>query len=205
MTSESCKNGTERCWDVVEKFSQKPELILNLQGDNPLCPPNVIQALLDEYLADVDGKNETSVFTPYVQLNWEDYGKLIEDKRNTPFSGTTVLLDRDRFALAFSKNIIPAVRNVDKAKESMTKSPVRRHIGLYAYTYNALKSFMESTEVAYEMDYIEGLEQMRFLVNGLKIKMVEADYRGRETTSGVDDAADIRRVEEIIKKYGELV
>ena len=52
---------------------------------------------------------------------------------------------------------------------------------------------------------IEGLEQMRFLYNGRRIKMVEVDYRGRKTTSGVDSPEDIARVEAIIAEFGELV
>jgi 3-deoxy-manno-octulosonate cytidylyltransferase (CMP-KDO synthetase) len=56
----------------------------------------------------------------------------------------------------------------------------------------------------YEQSYIEGLEQMRFLDNGYKIKIVEIDYRERETASGVDSPEDIARVESILNKYGEL-
>jgi 3-deoxy-manno-octulosonate cytidylyltransferase (CMP-KDO synthetase) len=205
MTDENCKNGTERCWDVVSKQFPKPKLIINLQGDNPLCPPNVIQAMIDAYQADQKANGQASVFTPYVHLSWDEYKKMVSDKEKTPYSGTTVLIDNENFALAFSKNIIPAIRNTDKAKANLDKSPVRRHVGLYAYTYNALKSFTESKAVVYESDYIEGLEQMRFLVNGMKIKMVEADYRGRESASGVDDEADIARVEAIIRKEGELL
>lgn len=54
-----------------------------------------------------------------------------------------------------------------------------------------------------EESMIEGLEQMRFLFNGYKIKMVEVDYRGREVPSGVDSPEDIKRVEDNIKTFGE--
>lgn len=200
MTSESCKNGTERCWDVLQRKNISPKLIINLQGDNPLCPPWIIQDIIDEWR-----NSKADVYTPCVLLNWAEYNNLVETKAKTPYSGTTVLVDKDNFALAFSKNIIPAIRKIDKAKEKMELSPVRRHIGLYAYTYNTLKNYFSDAKSAYEESYIEGLEQMRFLYNGLKVKMVHVDYRGRETTSGVDSPEDLKRVEEIINKYGELI
>jgi len=199
ITSKECRNGTERCWDTVQKLNASPKLIINLQGDNPLCPPWVIQDIINEWQ-----KVEADVYTPTVKLNWQEYDKLEKNKKETPFSGTTVLSDKKGFALAFSKNIIPAIRKPEQAKEKLDKSPITRHIGLYAYTYNTLKEYDNNEESVYEKNYIEGLEQMRFLYNGLKIKLVETNYRGRETTSGVDSEQDIVRVEEILNKYGEF-
>lgn len=199
MTSESCKNGTERCWDAVGRLGIKPKLIINLQGDNPLCPPWIIQDIIDEWKS-----YPADLYTPCVLLDWNEYDTLKKSKETTPFSGTTVMVDKNNYALAFSKNIIPAVRKEDKAKEKMDKSPVRRHVGLYAYTYQTLKNYFTDEESVYEQGYIEGLEQMRFLYNGLKVKMVHVDYRNRETTSGVDSPEDLVRVEEILAKYGEF-
>lgn len=200
MTSESCKNGTERCWDVIQKQNIEPKLIINLQGDNPLCPPWIIQDIINEWRT-----AKADVYTPCVLLNWDEYETLINTKKETPYSGTTVLIDKNNYALAFSKNIIPAVRKIDAAKQKMKNSPVRRHIGLYAYTYNTLKNYFTDEKSVYEENCIEGLEQMRFLYNGLKVRMVHVDYKGRETTSGVDSPEDLARVEDIIKRYGELI
>lgn len=204
MTSEDCKNGTERCWEATLKLESsigQPKLIINLQGDNPLCPPWIIQNIIDEWKKD----NMAAVYTPYVQLDWNDYNQMLEAKKQTPASGTTVITDKHGYALAFSKNVIPAIRNNDKAMQNMTESPVKRHIGLYAYSYNTLKEYNSLEKSVYEQNYIEGLEQMRFLYNALKVKMVKVDYQGRETTSGVDAQEDIARVETIIEKYGELI
>lgn len=198
MTAETCRSGTERCWDAVSQQEEKPAFIINLQGDNPLCPPWVIQQLIDEWRM-----RPGDVFTPCIRLDWEEYERLVEAKKSTPYSGTTVLADKDGYALAFSKGIIPAIRNVEKAKQAMPKSPVRRHVGLYAYTYPALQSYFKLPESDYEKGYIEGLEQMRFLFNGLRVKMVEVNYRGRKTTSGVDSPEDVARVESILAEYGE--
>lgn len=127
-----------------------------------------------------------------------------ESKKETPYSGTTVLVDRLGYALAFSKQTIPAIRKEDQARDLLPKSPVRRHVGLYAYSGRALESYFSLPPSVYERSYIEGLEQMRFLENGIKMRVVDVDYRGRETTSGVDSPEDVKRVEEILEKYGEF-
>lgn len=198
MTAESCRSGTERCWDAVCQQAQQPDFIINLQGDNPLCPPWVIQELIDAWRS-----TPADVFTPCIHLDWSEYERLVQAKQSTPFSGTTVLVDKDGYALAFSKNIIPAVRKPEKAHDQLDKSPVRRHVGLYAYTRSALEQYFCLPESVYELGCVEGLEQMRFLYNGLRIKMVETGYRGRKTTSGVDSPEDVARVEAILQEYGE--
>lgn len=198
MTSPDCQNGTERCWDAVQNLKLNPALIINLQGDNPLCPPWIIQDIINEWK-----DYQADLYTPYVQLDWDEYDTLKKNKETTPYSGTTALIDKNGYALAFSKKIIPAIRKEEKARTLLEKSPILKHIGLYAYTYQTLKDYATEDESIYEQGYIEGLEQMRFLYNGLKIKMVHVDYRGREVPSGVDSPEDLARVEAIIAKYGE--
>lgn len=200
MTSEDCRNGTERCWDAVSKTSEKPDLIINLQGDNPTCPPWIILDLIESW-----NQCQAHVYTPSVLLNWEEYEKLKKAKEVTPYSGTTVLVNKDNYALAFSKSIIPSIREEEKARAlpQFTKfSPIRRHVGLYAYTYESLENYFHLENSPYELNCVEGLEQLRFLHNGYKVKIVDVDYRGRETTSGVDSPEDIDRVEKIFNKYG---
>lgn len=199
MTAESCRSGTERCWDVVTRQEKKADFIINLQGDNPLCPPHVIQALIDAWKA-----SGADVVTPCVRLGWAEYEGLARDKTVSPYSGTTVLVDRQGFALAFSKAILPVVRDLGEAKKRMEMSPVRRHIGLYAYTRAALQAYFTLPPSLGEQNYLEGLEQMRFLENGLRVKMAEVDYRGRESCSGVDSPEDVTRVERILAEFGEL-
>ncbi|MDR0384585.1 MAG: 3-deoxy-manno-octulosonate cytidylyltransferase [Prevotellaceae bacterium] len=200
LTSGDCRNGTERCRDTVERLKLNPKLVINLQGDNPLCPPWVIQDIIDEWK-----RIDADVYTPCVRLSWDEYDKLIASKKETPFSGTTVIGDKNGFALAFSKNVIPAIRKPEYARKTMPVSPVIRHIGLYAYSLRTLQEYNDNEESPYEKNCIEGLEQMRFLFNGYKIKLVATDYKGRETTSGVDSIEDVKRAEEIIEKFGELI
>lgn len=198
MTSESCKSGTDRSWDAVKHLEQKPEFVINLQGDNPLCPPWFITSLIDEWL----GSQTKGVYTAYVPLSWEELDKLREVKKVTPYSGTTVQIDRSGNALTFSKSILPLLRKEEKLREKMALSPVKRHIGLYAYTYEALENFFTWDEGVYEA--CEGLEQMRFIENETPIKMVEVGYQGRIGMSGVDSPEDVERAEAIIDQCGEF-
>ena len=198
MTSPDCASGTERCWDALMRRETPSRFIINLQGDNPLCPVHVIQALIDDW------KNTgADVVTPCVRLSWPEYEELRRTKLTTPFSGTTVLVDRQGYALAFSKALLPVVRDPETAERHMELSPVRRHIGLYAYTRAALQRYLELPPSLGEQNYIEGLEQMRFLENGLRVKMAEVSYRGRPSCSGVDSPEDLRRAEKILAESGE--
>jgi len=80
--------------------------------------------------------------------------------------------------------------------------PVFRHIGLYVYRYDILKQYLALPPS--ELEQVEGLEQLRALDNGIPIKVVEVDYRGR-THCAVDSQADVDYVEQLIAKEGELL
>ena len=192
ITSENCKNGSERCWDAVKVLQKKYELIINLQGDNPLCPTNIIQSLIDEW-------NETKpdICTPFIQLDWESYNNLIEHKKKTKYSGTSVLINKDNYATAFSKNIVPAIRNIEKAMQEPL-SPVRLHIGVYAYSYQSLEKYVSLPESEYEQDYIEGLEQLRFLYNGFCMKMIQVYCEYKEMLMGIDSWEDVEQAEKFL-------
>ena len=192
ITSKICKNGSERCWDAVKVLQQKPELIINLQGDNPFCPAHVVQSLIDEW-----NKTKHDISTPFIQLDWESYNNLIEHKGNTKHSGTSVLIDKDNYATTFSKNIVPAIRNIEKAMQQQL-SPVRLHIGLYAYSYESLEKYVNLPQSEYEQDYIEGLEQLRFLYNGFCIKMVQVDCEHKQMMLGIDSWEDVELAEKFL-------
>ena len=198
MTSDKCKTGSDRVCEAVKTLGEKPELIINLQGDNPVCPPWFIEELIKAFEED---KNVDMV-TACTQLSWEALDKLRESKKTTPFSGTTCVADKYGYALWFSKNIIPAVRKEADLREKGGRSPVLRHIGLYGYKYDSLFKFKELEEGVYEK--LEGLEQLRFLENGMKIKIAKVDYGAFEGMSGVDSPEDLKRAEALFEKYGEF-
>ena len=199
MTSEQCKTGTDRIQEILDVLQINPEFIVNLQGDNPLCPPWVVTAVIDAFQAD----NTSEVITPCVRLTWQELDQLRINKKTTPLSGTTAIVNQNLQAIWFSKNILPAIRNEEKYKASEPVfSPVLRHIGLYGYRRDILKRIAALKEGYYEK--FEGLEQLRFLENGIKIRVALVDYQGRESNSGVDSPEDVSKVEALLTKYGEF-
>lgn len=198
MTSDACKTGSDRVCEAVKMLGVKPEFIINLQGDNPVCPPWFIEELIKAFNED----KTVDLVTPCTELSWADLDKLRESKKTTPFSGTTCVADKNGYALWFSKNIIPAVRKEGDLREKSAKSPVMRQIGLYGYRYDSLFKFKELEEGVYEK--LEGLEQLRFLENGMKIKIAKVDYGAFEGMSGVDSPEDLQRAEALFEKYGEF-
>lgn len=201
MTSDECLTGTDRVVEVVSKCENKPEFVVNLQGDNPICPTWFIEAVVGEYYKDP----AVDTVTPVVQLKWSELDRLRENKKVSPFSGTTAVFNENNDAFYFSKNIIPAIRKEEKYRDSDFLSPVHRHIGLYGYKREVLEKISKMPESLYEK--LEGLEQLRWIENGIKVRCVKVDYRSYEKMaglSGVDTAEDIVRVEKVLEEYGEF-
>ncbi len=201
MTSENCMTGTDRIVELAHKMPQTPEFVVNLQGDNPLCPTWFIEAVIAEYYKD----NHVETVTPVVNLNWEELDNLREHKKTTPFSGTTAVFNSNGDAFYFSKNIIPAIRKEDKIRATMPVSPVHRQIGLYGYRMDILDKISKLPEGFYEK--LEGLEQLRWIENGINVRCVKVDYRNFQkmaALSGVDSPEDVARVEAVLAEYGEF-
>ena len=201
MTSENCLTGTDRIVELAHKMPEKPEFVVNLQGDNPLCPTWFVEAVIAEYYKD----NNVETVTPVVNLSWEELDNLREHKKTTPFSGTTAVFDKHGDAFWFSKNIIPAIRKEEKVRAAEVSSPVYRQIGLYGYRMDILDRISRLPEGTYEK--LEGLEQLRWIENGLRVRCVKVDYRGfkkMSSLSGVDSPEDVARVEAALAECGEF-
>ena len=193
MTSVDCYTGTDRVIEAAHSFDEEPSFVLNMQGDAPFTPPDFVRAMIEEHLSDQDA----DIVTPVTRLTWAQLDKLREDKKTTPFSGTTAVLDPNRNALWFSKNIIPGIRKEKEMRDKDDLSPVYRHIGLYGYKIQALKKYKTLAPSFYEE--LEGLEQLRALENGMRIKAVIVDYKGRPSMSGIDSPEDLERAEALLK------
>ena len=129
--------------------------------------------------------------------------KLREHKKETPFSGTTAVFNMEGDAFYFSKNIIPAIRKEEKVRAGMETSPVYRQVGLYGYRLDVLRKIAKLPEGVYEK--LEGLEQLRWIENGIKVRCVKVDYRNygkMASLSGVDSPEDVARVEAVLAEYG---
>ncbi len=192
MTSPAITNGTERVHAALQKMPADVDGVINLQGDAVLTPPWVIRAVMQA----MEDDPETGIFTPAVRMDAAGVEALRRAKAAGEAGGTTVVFDHHHNALYFSKNVIPYVR------EGVPETPVFRHIGLYGYRRAALEKLVATEEGPLEK--AEKLEQLRALENGMRIRVVEVDYRGRSHT-GIDSESDRLRAEKYIAGEGELL
>ena len=105
MTSSECKNGTERCAEVLERIGENYEIVVNLQGDAPLTPSWFIEDLVKGLRDD----QSFDVATPVLRADGATLAGLKEDRRNGRVGGTTAVFAHDMKALYFSKEVIPFV------------------------------------------------------------------------------------------------
>jgi 3-deoxy-manno-octulosonate cytidylyltransferase (CMP-KDO synthetase) len=195
MTDPECATGTDRVLAAAKKLSERPDFVLNLQGDAPFTPPDFLEALI-EHTKKVP---HLEMVTPVCRLSWEELDKLRENKKKTPFSGTTAIVDNEGRALWFSKGVLPQIRDEEKWRKKGPQSPVFGHIGLYGYTIPFLEQYVKWPMGHYEA--LEGLEQLRVLENGGSIHAVIVDYKGRPRMSGVDSPEDVVRAEKVIAEH----
>ena len=184
MTDVSCENGTARCADALNKAKIKPDLIINFQGDAPLTPPWFVEALIDEMKADPN----IGMATPVLRCDRSTYDALKDDRSNGRVGGTTAVFDTHMNALYFSKEVLPFI-DPNKIKEPI---PVFHHVGVYAYRPSALSAYVEHPVC--ELETLEGLEQLRFLHAGTKVRCVEVEARGRVFWE-LNNPTDIARIE----------
>ena len=163
MTSPECRNGTERCAEAMAQLHE-PDLIINFQGDALLTPPGFVEALI----ARMDDDCDALVATPAMRLRSEEVRVLQAEEAAGRVGGTTVVTNDLGHALYFSKRLIPHLPGGALSGET---SPVRLHVGVYAYRPQALERYV-ATPVS-ELEVLEGLEQLRFLVAGIPVAVVD--------------------------------
>jgi len=188
VTPADCPTGSDRVLKAVKKSGKKFDVVINLQGDAPFTPPGVIVKIIKAFIKN----RKTDVVTPVHLLTWGELDKLRESKKTTPFSGTTVIVEKDGRAVWFSKNIIPAIRGEDKLRAAGDKSPVHQHIGLYGFRVKALEKFCKLEQGKFEA--LEGLEQLRLLENGMAIHTVKVE---EAVHAGIDSPEDLARAQNL--------
>jgi 3-deoxy-manno-octulosonate cytidylyltransferase (CMP-KDO synthetase) len=192
MTAETCKTGSDRVIEAADKIGMRADdVVINLQGDAALIPLEALAAVLDEFWT----QPMTRVATPIKRLRWDELDKLREAKKTTPFSGTTVTINAQNRALWFSKQIIPGIRAEDDLRKTSKFSPVYQHLGLYGYQLSVLERFAGMTPGVYEE--LEGLEQLRFLENGIPIQCLEINP-DVSVHAGIDTPEDLERAQKLI-------
>ena len=177
MTSADHTTGTDRLAEVAAGLDS--DLIVNVQGDEPLIDPQMIESAVDALIDAPLASMSTLKFkiTDVVDINSPSVVK--------------VVVDRDDFALYFSRHAIPFNRDDATGSE---RPAYYKHVGLYVYRRDFLMKFagMDSTP----LENAEKLEQLRALENGYRIKVVTTEY----DTIGVDEPKDLIKAEEILKE-----
>jgi 3-deoxy-manno-octulosonate cytidylyltransferase (CMP-KDO synthetase) len=169
------------------------DFVVNLQGDAPFTPPDHLAAV-------IAAADRADVVTPVVRLTWAALDELRERKRATPFSGTTCVRLADGRAAWFSKTILPAIRDEAKLRAAGGLSPVLQHIGLYGYARAALERIAALPESPHER--LEGLEQLRFLENGLSVHAVLVEPSALHS-AGIDTPEDAAHAERLLALHGD--
>lgn len=191
MTSPECRNGTERCAEALPSLHE-PDLVINFQGDALLTPPAFVEALI----ARMRDENAAMVATPAMRLRSDEVRALQAEEAAGRVGGTSVVTDAQGGALYFSKRLIPHLPS--HALEA-AMSPVRLHVGVYAYRPEALEKYA-ATPVS-ELETLEGLEQLRFLVAGIRVAVVDVEtppFALRE----LNNPEDVAPIEQALAEAG---
>lgn len=190
-TSEHCRNGTERCAEALGLIGDNVEMVVNLQGDAPLTPPWFIEALIDGLR-----RSDARMATPVLRTEGAMLNALLADRREGRVGGTTVVFGAGGQALYFSKEVIP---HTGRPYAEDDPTPVFHHVGVYAYRPEALRDYAALPPGPLEQ--LEGLEQLRFLENGLDVLCIEVDARGRQFWE-LNNPQDVPRLERMMAEMG---
>lgn len=190
MTSPECENGTARCAEALANGNVDADLIVNLQGDAPLTPEWFVEDLIEAMKQD----STAQVATPVLQCDPLTYSHFIEDRKAGRVGGTTAVFNAHKHALYFSKEVLPYI---DAHKVPADNIPVYHHVGVYAYRPDALRQY--SSWPVSELETLEGLEQLRFLVNDTKMRCVIVNGRGRVFWE-LNNPEDVPRIEAVLKE-----
>lgn len=167
MTQENHPSGTDRCLEAALQLETVPDGIVNIQGDEPFVPASSVQALVEMLKANAE---LATLCAPLARAEAENPNRV------------KVVRTLTGEALYFSRAAIPFDRN------NSTPENCALHVGLYAYTLAALKRI-----TAYpvgNLESTEGLEQLRWLENGERIRIAHVDAH----SLSVDTPEDLQRI-----------
>ena len=173
MTDSNHPTGTDRCAEVLRNLPESYDVVINIQGDEPLVDARQLDQLLQAFS------------NPDVQIATLASRKIeMEDILNP--NRIKLVVDKHHNALYFSRSPIPNFANAKG--EPLEIYPFLRHIGLYAYRSEVLLQLSKLEETPLEK--IESLEQLRWLYNGYSIRVVETEIE----TPNIDTPEDVEKV-----------
>lgn len=173
MTDANHPTGTDRLAEVAQQYTDL-DVIINVQGDEPMIDANLIDQLAELFESD-DALQMATVATP-----------LLEEEYDEP-SAVKVILNKRNDAMYFSRSLIPYPRH------DFVNTPLK-HIGIYAYRRQFLLDYAKMEPTAAEQT--ESLEQLRALENGFAIRVITTDKR----FVGVDTPEDLACVNAIFEQ-----
>ena len=179
MTSPVHPSGTDRIREAIK--DSDAEIIVNVQGDEPLIPPREIDRLI-KVMQD----------NPAIEMATVAVAAPREEISGNP-NVVKVVLDKDNFALYFSRAGIPFLR------EGGRDLPVYRHWGIYAYRRDVLEKLVSLPEG--KLEQCEKLEQLRAMENGIRIFVLLSDFQ----SIGIDTPEDLEAAGTWLRNHPEKV
>jgi len=174
MTSPQHPSGTDRCEEVVQILGLTCDAIVNIQGDEPFIDPEQIDLLCSCFDDD-----RTQLATLIKKIT----STAVLLNPNSP----KVIIDKDHFAIYFSRHPIPYIRNAED-NSWLAFHTFYQHIGIYGYRLNVLKEITLLSQSALER--AESLEQLRWIENGYRIKTAITAH----DTIAIDTPEDLQNV-----------
>ena len=187
MTSTEHLSGTDRVHEAVGKLGLKPDdIVVNVQGDEPLIPVSVIDEVASLITADIKVASLCEPIRRHEDVFDPNLVKVTRDIQSKAlyFSRAPIPWHRDGFSDA--KTVLP---------EAFAEGGWYRHLGIYAYTVSLLNAFAAWSPVQQEI--VENLEQLRFLVHGESIRVEVTDA---ELPPGIDTQADAAQTLAVLRK-----
>ncbi|MBW5410123.1 3-deoxy-manno-octulosonate cytidylyltransferase [Brachyspira hampsonii] len=178
MTSSEHTSGTSRIIEVAKKIES--DIIINVQGDEPLIDESVLNPLIDAF-------EDENVDIATLKTRIDDNSPLIKDE-----NAVKVVTDINNYAMYFSRATIP-----HKRFDQNINTEYYKHIGVYAFRRDILLKIENLKECRYEV--IEKLEQLRWLYNGMKIKVLETN----KFIHGIDTKEDLELVQNYLRNFAQ--
>jgi 3-deoxy-manno-octulosonate cytidylyltransferase (CMP-KDO synthetase) len=177
LTTRDHPSGTDRIAEAAERVGLlRSDVVVNIQGDQPLFDPSMIQEVAQPLLDDPSIPMSTLIY------------RIVRDEEITHPNAVKTVFDKDNFALYFSRATIPYFRNTE------IRSDYYKHHGIYGYRNDFLQTFVGLPQG--HLEQVERLEQLRALEYGYRIKVVLTSKDSIE----VDTLEDLIRVRETYEK-----
>lgn len=177
MTANTHISGTDRCYEVLTRQSEHYDYVINIQGDEPFIAPEQIDLLASL----LDSKTELATLVK----------KITDQEHLLNPHVVKAVLNKAGEALYFSRSPIPYRRGQET--DWLNQHTYFKHIGMYAYRADVLEKITQLTVSSLEK--AESLEQLRWLENGFRIKVIETTLE----TIGIDTPDDLEKANAVLK------